>query len=144
MIANYVMKRGLHLNNTTNTTGNHGGGDAPGTTSTTTHNNKYRYASPQTQERYAIEFDELTMDSELNTSTVQVTPVKNSAYSGGGGGGVYSNSHGYKRNHPLVSFGDLLEDEEREEEEETNNNHRNGEVRESIEISLGGGRYVIC
>lgn len=81
-------------------------------------NKKYNGQRYNSSPRYNnSSFDELTMDSNM----VAMEKTTSSQY----------------HHSQMVSFGDLLEDEEREEGEQNEGRGR-GEVRESVEISLGG------
>ena len=95
--------------------------------------NKFRYNSPLLRQSFD---EELTMDSNM----MGLDKSDRHGMDPSGRINVTSLSTSTGRNHNMVSFGDLLEDEEREENNEIHGNHVGGgeEVRESIEISLGG------
>jgi len=135
-IASFIMKKGLHLNHTSITSS--AAADKYVCTSPlnkvqtmSNGTNKFRYNSPLLMRQ---SFDEeLTMDSNM----MGLDKSDRHGMDPSGRINVVSSTPG--RNHNMVSFGDLLEDEEREENNEMNGNHVGGEeVRESIEISLGG------
>ncbi|KAL3791715.1 hypothetical protein ACHAWO_006277 [Cyclotella atomus] len=136
-IANHIMRKGLHLTNSINSNPASGGKYVNASTQ-----KMMRYNSPLSSKNYNgySSFDELTMDSNMvgldksdrittNNSTTAVDPPAV------GRVGLSNVRHGHAP--AMVSFGDLLEDEEREENAVGDQSR---EVRESIEISLGGGR----
>jgi hypothetical protein len=131
------MRKGLHLTNSINSNPASGGKYVNASTQ-----KMIRYNSPLSSKNYNgySSFDELTMDSNMvgldksdrittNNSTTAVDPPAV------GRVGLSNVRHGHAP--AMVSFGDLLEDEEREENAVGDQSR---EVRESIEISLGGGR----
>jgi hypothetical protein len=141
-IANHIMRKGLHLTNSIH--GSNGKYHNVNTSTSQKINNGGRYNSPARNNNYNTtgyihsSFDELTMDSNLDKSD---TANRNHRADPPGMGRGASIRHGHAP--AMVSFGDLLEDEEREESANAvggGDDEQGREVRESIEISLGGGR----